>query len=164
MEKTDSQNQYFVCPNCQSEIADNAPICWKCGLEFETNLAEESPATTKFQHRERESSIFSFEGRIPRSKFWNIIIVLWLFSMFLGFVIGATAEASAGVVLIFLMIPIAWVSLATQVKRWHDRDRSGWMVLINFIPILGWLWAFIELGFFKGTEGENQFGPDPLGA
>lgn len=28
--------------------------------------------------------------------------------------------------------------------------------------ILG-LWAFIELFFFRGTSGENRFGPDPLG-
>ena len=26
------------------------------------------------------------------------------------------------------------------------------------------LWFFVELGFFKGTQGPNRFGEDPLGA
>ncbi len=56
-----------------------------------------------------------------------------------------------------------WPSLAVAAKRWHDRDKSGWWVLISFIPILGFVWTFIECGCMKGTEGDNRFGPDPLG-
>lgn len=49
-----------------------------------------------------------------------------------------------------------------QIKRWHDLDKSGWWVLINFIPIVGGLWCLVECGFLKGTVGPNRFGPDPL--
>jgi uncharacterized membrane protein YhaH (DUF805 family) len=61
-----------------------------------------------------------------------------------------------------LMLPVLIVGIIVQIKRWHDRDKSGWWVLINFIPIVGGLWSLVECGFLKGTDGPNQFGPDPL--
>ncbi|MCH7865584.1 MAG: DUF805 domain-containing protein [Proteobacteria bacterium] len=57
-----------------------------------------------------------------------------------------------------------WISLAISVKRYHDRDRKGWWLLIALIPIIGVLWIFVVLGFLKGTEGANRFGSDPLAA
>jgi uncharacterized membrane protein YhaH (DUF805 family) len=48
-----------------------------------------------------------------------------------------------------------------NVRRWHDRNKSGWMVLINLIPIVGGLWSFLELGFLPGTKWVNEYGPDP---
>lgn len=50
-----------------------------------------------------------------------------------------------------------------EVKRCHDRGRSGWFLLINFIPIIGALWLWVELCFLRGTKGPSRFGPDPLG-
>ncbi|MGH7047191.1 MAG: DUF805 domain-containing protein [Stellaceae bacterium] len=52
---------------------------------------------------------------------------------------------------------------AITVRRCHDRDRSGWFVLIWLIPIVH-LWVLLELGFLPGTTGDNQFGPEPVGA
>jgi uncharacterized membrane protein YhaH (DUF805 family) len=47
------------------------------------------------------------------------------------------------------------------VKRCHDRNRSGWFLLIGWLPIMN-LWLFIELGFLAGTVGPNRFGlPEP---
>jgi len=48
------------------------------------------------------------------------------------------------------------------VKRYHDRDKSGWWVLIIFLPVIGALWYLIECGFLRGTDGNNAYGPDPL--
>jgi uncharacterized membrane protein YhaH (DUF805 family) len=48
------------------------------------------------------------------------------------------------------------------VKRIHDRDRAGWFFLLLFVPLVN-LWPVVEIYFLKGTEGENQYGPDPLG-
>jgi uncharacterized membrane protein YhaH (DUF805 family) len=58
---------------------------------------------------------------------------------------------------------LIWPALALQVKRWHDRDKSGWWVLIAFIPIIGAFWVLIECGFLDGTPGPNRFGPSPKG-
>lgn len=69
---------------------------------------------------------------------------------------------SLGGLLIFvLLIPVTWISLALQVKRWHDRDKGGAWVLINCIPLVGGIWSFVECGCLRGTMGPNQFGPDP---
>lgn len=58
---------------------------------------------------------------------------------------------------------VAWVALAVSVKRCHDRDRPGWFLLIVLIPVVGYLWALVELGLMAGTDGDNRYGEDPLG-
>ena len=59
------------------------------------------------------------------------------------------------IVAIAAIIPAIFV----DIKRWHDRDKSGWWMLIALVPVIGSLWLLIELGFLKGTEGPNRFGP-----
>lgn len=54
-----------------------------------------------------------------------------------------------------------WAQAALSVKRAHDRGRSGWFVLVLFIPLVQ-IWPLIELWFLRGTTGDNQYGPDPL--
>ncbi|MCF6272246.1 MAG: DUF805 domain-containing protein [Rhodobacteraceae bacterium] len=52
-------------------------------------------------------------------------------------------------------------SLAVGARRLHDGGRTGWWLLINLIPLIG----FIVMLFFvipKGQDGENKYGPDPL--
>ena len=56
-----------------------------------------------------------------------------------------------------IMMALLWSSLAVQTKRWHDRNKSGWWNLIGFVPIVGPIWAFIELGFLQGTYGANRY-------
>jgi uncharacterized membrane protein YhaH (DUF805 family) len=87
---------------------------------------------------------------------------------------------------LFGMTVVMWICLATSVKRLHDRKRSGWWSVSFFVlPVFSdriaeWLvdsilasttsaallilgiWGFVEMGFLRGTEGPNQFGPDPL--
>ena len=50
--------------------------------------------------------------------------------------------------------------LAVAIRRLHDQDRSGWLLLLVFIPILGWF-ALLVLMLLDGTRGRNRFGPDP---
>lgn len=89
---------------------------------------------------------------------------------------------------------LVWGSAALIVKRLHDRGKSAlWYPLFGLAPaicyqlgvvyssnisnvlspaqeglwLLGlilWMWALVELGFMKGTEGPNRYGPDPRGA
>ncbi len=113
----------------------------------------------------------SFEGRIGRGTYWLkfvlpyvvITIVLTIIDMTAGLTIddGMGGEGVGILSSIFALIGI-WFSLAVGAKRCHDRGRSGWFQAIALIPIIGAIWLLIELGFLKGTEGENRFGPDPL--
>jgi len=126
--------------------------------------------------------ITSFKGRIPRKKFWVgmlLLYVLMLVLMIPSFVMfflsakAAAAEAMSGntpgmpilaiiggILMFILLLVFIFFSLAIQVKRWHDRGKSGWWVLTNLIPVP---WALIENGFLEGTVGPNKYGPDPLG-
>ena len=63
--------------------------------------------------------------------------------------------------IIFSIIIYFIAGLVINAKRWHDRDRSAWWLLIEFIPVLN-IWAFVECGCLRGTYGRNRFGPDPL--
>lgn len=77
---------------------------------------------------------------------------------------GAPSLLFAGILLVALFAVTLWVGLALQVKRWHDRDKSWFWILIGFIPVVGFFWILIECGFMDGTPGPNRFGPSPKGA
>ena len=118
--------------------------------------------------------LFSFAGRIRRRAYWLYAIgvgVVWgiLINVVMAIMGGAvdtttgeansTALIAAGV----LYIPLIWVSLALQAKRWHDRDKGAIWLLMNLLPIIGGIWVLIECGFLDGTPGPNRFGPSPKG-
>jgi len=116
--------------------------------------------------------LFSFQGRVRRLHFWLFLLVLsaiygglfWQFGHWHVDHEGLSTKVSGdvtGPIFLLLAIPACWAKLALFVKRWHDRDKSGWFVLVSLIPVIGWLWQFIECGFLDGTPGPNRFGPSP---
>ncbi|MBV9508020.1 MAG: DUF805 domain-containing protein [Acidobacteriia bacterium] len=56
-----------------------------------------------------------------------------------------------------LFILAAWLSVATQVKRWHDLDHSGALVLYN-LSIIAAPILFVVLGVCRGDDGPNKYG------
>jgi uncharacterized membrane protein YhaH (DUF805 family) len=113
-----------------------------------------------------EPGVWSFQGRIGRATFWVRLILANVLAVIAGMMISAIissqdlAAAFAGLLVILGFVALIWFALALQVKRWHDLDFSGWMVLLNF-TFIAIPFTFIYLGFFKGTEGPNRFGADP---
>lgn len=106
--------------------------------------------------------LFSFKGRISRKPFWLFLLAgNALTALPVIFYFGTNTEAGESFVNIVAII-LLWPMLAVQTKRWHDRNKSAWWLLINLIPIIGFFWFLIENGFLKGTNGPNRFGPDPL--
>jgi uncharacterized membrane protein YhaH (DUF805 family) len=73
-----------------------------------------------------------------------------------------SAGTVPGLILVAVYVVMVWVGLAAGVKRWHDRNKSGWWILIALVPVIGGLWYLIECGFLPGTAGPNTYGPDPL--
>ena len=105
--------------------------------------------------------LFSFEGRVTRLEYWMYYVPLIIGIIIVIIFAAVFGEEAATIILYLLGLVYIWSVIAIQVKRWHDRDKSGWWILINFIPIIGF-WALIENGFLRGTEGKNRFGEDPL--
>ncbi len=104
----------------------------------------------------------SFDGRIGRRTFWlKGVLLLGVIELVL-LVVAAIIDAAAtgGVLTVIVALATIWPSLAVSVKRWHDRNKSGWWILIGFIPLIGGIWALIELGFLEGTVGRNRFGEE----
>jgi uncharacterized membrane protein YhaH (DUF805 family) len=108
--------------------------------------------------------LFSPVGRIGRAQWWLAQLVPMSFFIVL-FVLVAQSEPNLGwlngvgcsVVCIFLV----WLSFCVTVKRYHDRNKSGWWYLLQFVPIVGPIWAMVELGFLPGDYADNDFGTGP---
>jgi len=116
--------------------------------------------------------LFSAKGRIRRRDYWlwstGILIVVVIVLFGIAFVTRNTkadggAVSPAGILLTILLPFIYWAQICLQIKRWHDRNKSGGMVFINLIPIIGQWWAFAETCVLDGTKGANTYGPSPKG-
>jgi len=111
--------------------------------------------------------LFNFNGRINRAQYWlgtlGVSAVSFLMSMMVGISTitsqmsgdpAAALSASlstlglSGLINIF----VAWASLAIQVKRFHDRGRSGWLAAIPFVLVL-WMVGSIVGSVFSGQSG-----------
>lgn len=106
--------------------------------------------------------LLSLNGRIPRKTYWMFflaIIVLNVVALALDSLIAGDDIEAFPVFSIIVSLVMIWPSIAVSAKRWHDRDKSGWWMLITLIPLVGPIWALVENGFLAGTEGDNRFGP-----
>jgi len=92
-----------------------------------------------------------------------------------------------GVILLIFSLITLWPGIAIMVKRIHDRNKSGWLALAFYVPLVLYyiiiaaggeqnpaaillsvvvlgigIWFFIEFGCMRGTVGANKYGPDPV--
>jgi uncharacterized membrane protein YhaH (DUF805 family) len=145
---------------------------------------------------------FGFEGRINRARCWRASLLnslcLLVFMLLVPPNIGAsfhdadpkwavpfTIALLVGTVGSAILIG-TWCFAAIGIKRLHDRNKSGWWMVLFFIvpPLLeklwDWLdnptaailvsllvavlsvWSFVEIFCLRGTRGPNRFGSDPL--
>jgi uncharacterized membrane protein YhaH (DUF805 family) len=108
-------------------------------------------------------------------------------------IIAAVGISDRAVLLSMLVaFALAYPSYALMAKRFQDRDKPGRIALFAIVPVYAinllqtfqvidpdtptplfhllnyaaigiGLWILLELGFFRGTQGPNRYGPDPLG-
>jgi uncharacterized membrane protein YhaH (DUF805 family) len=112
-----------------------------------------------------------FSGRSRRKEYWMFVLfqILVLVPLMLVAIAldGTSGDASdpfsggltlavLGIYFLVFLIP----GLAVQVRRFHDQDKSGWFILLGFIPYIGGLILLVFM-CLPGTRGPNRFGPDP---
>lgn len=102
------------------------------------------------------SRYFNFSGRSTRSQFWHYHLVL-LGLAAVGIVIDAALNGGEPLVSALIIIAHYIPSLAITVRRLHDADMSGWLVLLCLVPAIGII-AFIVYGCMASTPGANRFG------
>lgn len=98
------------------------------------------------------SKYADFEGRASRSEFWWFTGALWLAAVLLG-------ALTAGLGL-FLFLGVIVPSTAVTARRMHDIGQSGWMQLIAFLPVIGWI-AVLVMCILPGQPHPNGWGPVP---
>jgi uncharacterized membrane protein YhaH (DUF805 family) len=72
-----------------------------------------------------------FEGEASRSEFWWF----FLFTGVVSFALAVVSNKLSGLFSLAVLVPF----IAVTVRRLHDTNRSGWWVLIWFLPVVGWL-------------------------
>ena len=109
----------------------------------------------------------NFSGRARRSEFWyfslfHMIFIYGPLLLFGGLLGGFDAEPSM-IPMIFIMIYVLATfipGLAVSVRRLHDTGKSGWMLLIGIIPLIGSI-ALLIFYCQDSQAGSNQWGPNP---
>ncbi|WP_421692850.1 DUF805 domain-containing protein [Aestuariivirga sp.] len=107
----------------------------------------------------------SLEGRIGRQSYWMGILAMVVIAAIAGIldtVVGTAGDRGYGIFSAIAALVLIYPSIVLYAKRWHDRGKSGWWTLIGLVPVIGGIWLLVELGFLHGTNGPNQYGPDPL--
>jgi uncharacterized membrane protein YhaH (DUF805 family) len=104
---------------------------------------------------------FVFTGRSSRKEFWFFLLV--------NLIIGIVFSILARIPILGILIRIAYFlyglailipSITVGIRRLHDTNKTGWLMLICLVPIAGAI-AFLVLCALEGTQGENQYGSVP---
>ncbi|UUY08948.1 DUF805 domain-containing protein [Pseudomonas sp. J452] len=152
----------------QAQLAENPPPA-PLALAPTGDVSEASPyATPKAQVAEQlpefgELKVFSVNGRIGRVRYlaWSAAIFFAALGLYL---ISALAMAISpivgGILMAAIVIPAVVVSVQIGVQRLHDIGWSGWLLLVNLVPVVGGVFALIML-VVPGTAEANRYGPPP---
>ncbi len=117
-----------------------------------------------------------FSGRSRRKEYWMFTLlqlIVYGAAAIVGGIFALIYNATAGgsdaggvfaviFVVLFVIVALGLIipNIAVTVRRFHDQDKSGWFILLNFIPYVG---GFVVLVFMclEGTRGANRYGDDP---
>lgn len=114
----------------------------------------------------------NFSGRASRSAYWMFVLFNIIFSILavvldnvLGLTVGRLGYGlTYGLYALVVLLP----SLAVTVRRLHDIGKSGWMILISLIPLVGAIWLLVLLAtdskqdFNPYTDDEELYGEDEV--
>lgn len=150
--------------------AYSAQAAPKAGKKF-LNLGEGLDLLFKDSSADKEAVFkelfFTSEGRLNRKSYiyrsFFLSAVLFVVQGILSF----AAETFGALDLLFSIVAFVLgifqlaANIMMGVRRLHDLDKCGWWMLLLIVPLVN-LFFCLYLLFFKGTEGPNEYGDDPL--
>jgi uncharacterized membrane protein YhaH (DUF805 family) len=80
----------------------------------------------------------------------------------LDLMLGTVAENGTGLLQTVYGLAVLLPSIAVNIRRLHDTNRSGWWLLISFVPCIGWI-VMLVFTVQDSQPGTNQYGPNPKG-
>ena len=99
-----------------------------------------------------------FDGRAGRAEFWwyalaNIVVYVALLIL---------AQITGLFLILYFLYALAMIvpGIAVAIRRLHDTDKSGWLMLIALVPFVGGIILLVFM-ILEGTSGPNQYGPGP---
>jgi uncharacterized membrane protein YhaH (DUF805 family) len=115
-----------------------------------------------------------FDGRSRRKEYWMFVLFNVIFSVVASIIdnvaglnfssdYSSYGMYSTGILTSLYSLAVFLPSLGVGVRRLHDIGKSGWWLLITFVPLAGPIWLLVLLAT-NGVVGENQYGPDPKAA
>ena len=104
------------------------------------------------------SNYFTIQGRAQRSEYWWYTLFIIIVT-----IIAMIIDAAISFPLFYLIVALGTLapSICAGIRRMHDKGKNGWWLLIGLVPIIGGLYI-LYMFVTRGTEGDNDFGPDPL--
>lgn len=99
-----------------------------------------------------------FNGRARHQEYWMFVLINAAIS-FGATLIGGLLGVGTLLQLVYsfaVLVP----TIAVGVRRLHDIGKSGWMLLVSFIPIAGIIWILVLLAK-EGEVQPNQWGDNP---
>jgi uncharacterized membrane protein YhaH (DUF805 family) len=108
------------------------------------------------------------EGRLNRQAYIGRILLVYVtlygsaLLMHPMFRASRHTRGSGGLLFLVVLGVCAVAGISFKARRLHDLGKSGWYVLLTFVPLVS-LALELFLWLKKGTEGPNAYGPDPLG-
>ena len=99
----------------------------------------------------------NFSGRTNRKDFWMAILGYFILSFVVGFVGGLIFGQSGNSMILSGIWSLATIvpCLALEIRRLHDVNKSGWYILMCFIPLIGAILVLIQLCKDSVNEGNN---------
>ena len=100
------------------------------------------------------------DGRASRKEFWSFLLVLLLAVAVLVLAVQQLApDLLVGLTLAVVLAEylLLW---AVAVRRMHDTNQSGYMLLVAFVPLVGLITVAVLLAM-AGDPGSNRYGPSP---
>ena len=113
---------------------------------------DEAPPAEK-PAKKRATHLFTFTGRVPRSAFWGVTIMIHLLCVFIYFItqkiVGPHVLQNRPALIFFAITVVVALaaSLALHVRRWHDLNQSGWLAATYIVPVVAGLVSLSVFGF-----------------
>jgi len=107
-----------------------------------------------------------FNGRARRKEFWMFVLINLIISIVLSVidgVIGTTTATGMGILSLIYALGVLLPAIGVSIRRLHDSGKSGWLLLLAFIPLIGAI-VLIVLYVLDSTPGDNKYGPNPKNA
>ena len=105
-----------------------------------------------------------FSGRARRREYWFFTLSSLLMTIALSIldliIFNLSSETVLGMFTWAYALAVIIPTLAVTFRRLHDTGKSGWWLLINFVPMIGIL-IFIVFLLLDSQPGENRWGPSP---